>query len=459
MPSLEQQILNMLNPITEEKHDLGPAVVSPTDALPDYSKGINKMPVPTTKPSDASAETGSQKSSKEGDNNTAAAKSIEMKGAAAAVVKEEKHEDEAEDKKLIKKMMDKKEKDEEDEDEDEMKEAYSKSEKKEKEDKEEDDDEDEEDMKEEVIENEENLQETQTFTITYKKGTSTVKTAVVTALDKGEAKRKANEMKKTTPSLKGTSAVIGMKEETYFDIADVNFTELFAEQTELSEEFKTKAATIFESAVNVKVAQKVSEIKEEYNTKLTENVKAIQEKVESTTDMYLSYVVENWIKENEVAVENGLKNELFEDFLSGLKALFETHNISVPEEKIDIAEKAVSELEEANEQLDNLMSENAKLVNEINALRKNQIVSEAVVGLTLVDSELLVSLSETVEFTNEDEFRKKLETLREAHCNKKEAKETKKLVMEDIVEPTIEEEKNVDPSMKRYLETISRTSK
>lgn len=457
MPSLEQQILNMLNPITEEKHDLGPAVVSPTDALPDYSKGISKMPVPTTKPSDASAETGSQKSSKEGDNNTAAAKSIEMKGAAAAVVKEEKHEDEAEDKKLIKKMMDKKEKDEE-EDEDEMKEAYSKSEKKEKEDKEEDD-EDDEDMKEEVLEDGENLQETQTFTITFKKGTSTVKTAVVTALDKGEAKRKANEMKKTSPSLKGTSAVIGMKEETYFDTTDVNFTELFAEQTELSEEFKTKAATIFESAVNVKVAEKVAEIKEEYNTKLAENVKAIQEKVESTTDMYLSYVVENWIKENEVAVENGLKNELFEDFLSGLKALFETHNISVPEEKIDIAEKAVSELEEANEQLDNLMSENAKLVNEINALRKNQIVSEAVVGLTLVDSELLVSLSETVEFTNEDEFRKKLETLREAHCNKKEAAETKKLVMEDVIEPTIEEEKNVDPSMKRYLDVISRISK
>lgn len=454
MPSLEQQILNMLNPITEEKHDLGPAVVSPTDALPDYSKGMTQMPVPTTKPSDASAETGSTKSSKEGDNNTSAAKSIEMKGAVAAVVKEEKHEDEEEDKKLIKKMMDKKEK--EDEKEEDMKEAYSKSEKED----DEDEEEDEEEMKEEAIEEDvENLQETQTFTITFKKGTSTVKTAVVTALDKGEAKRKANEMKKTTPSLKGTSAVIGMKEETYFDIADVNFTELFAEQTELSEEFKTKAATIFESAVNVKVAEKVAEIKEEYNTKLAETTKAIQEKVESTTDMYISYVVENWIKENEVAITNGLKNELFEDFLSGLKALFETHNISVPEEKIDIAEKAVSELEEANEQLDSLMSENAKLVNEINALRKNKIVSEAVAGLTLVDSELLVSLSETVEFTNEDEFRKKLETLREAHCNKKDATETKKLVMEDVVEPTIEEEKNIDSSMKRYLDVISRTSK
>lgn len=245
-----------------------------------------------------------------------------------------------------------------------------------------------------------------------------------------------------------------MKEELSKDVANLLSTE-----SELSEEFKTKAATIFESAVNVKVAEKVAEIKEEYNTKLAETTKAIQEKVESTTDMYISYVVENWIKENEVAITNGLKNELFEDFLSGLKALFETHNISVPEEKIDIAEKAVSELEEANEQLDSLMSENAKLVNEINALRKNKIVSEAVAGLTLVDSELLVSLSETVEFTNEDEFRKKLETLREAHCNKKDATETKKLVMEDVVEPTIEEEKNIDSSMKRYLDVISRTSK
>lgn len=448
MPSLEQQILNMLNPITEEKHiDLGPAVVNPTDSLPDYSKGVNKMPVPTTKPSDASAETGSMKSSSEGDNNTAAAKSIEMKGANAAVVKEEKHEDEAEDKKLIKKMMDKKEKEE---DEEEMEEAYSKSEKED----EDEDEEDEKEMKEEV----ENLQETQTFTITFKKGTSTVKTAVVTALDKGEAKRKANEMKKATPSLKGTSAVISMKEETYFETSSVDLSELFSEQTELTEEFKTKAATIFESAVNVKVSEKVAEIKEEYNTKLVEATKKIEETVESTVNMYLDYVVQNYVTENEVAVTNGLKNELFEDFLSGLKSLFETHNISVPEEKIDIAEQAVSELEEANTQLDTLMTENAKLVDEINSLKKSKIVSEAVTGLTLTDSELLVSLSESVEFTTEEEFRKKLDILREAHCNKKETTETK-VVMEDVVAPSVVEETNVDPTMKRYLEVISRTSK
>lgn len=451
MPSLEQQILNMLNPITEEKHvDLGPAVVNPTDSLPDYSKGVNKMPVPETKPSDASAETGSMKSSSEGDNNTAAAKSIEMKGANAAVVKEEKHEDEAEDKKLIKKMMDKKAKEDEEEDEKEMEEAYSKSEKED----EDEDDEDEKEMKEEV----ENLQETQTFTITFKKGTSTVKTAVVTALDKGEAKRKANEMKKATPSLKGTSAVISMKEETYFETASVDLTELFSEQTELTEEFKTKAATIFESAVNVKVSEKVAEIKEEYNTKLVEATAKIEEAVETTVNMYLDYVVQNYVTENELAITSGLKNELFEDFLSGLKALFETHNISVPEEKIDIAEQAVSELEEVNTQLDGLMTENAKLVEEINSLKKSKIVSEAVAGLTLTDSELLVSLSESVEFTTEEEFRKKLDILREAHCNKKETTETK-VVMEDVVAPSVVEETNVDPTMKRYLEVISRTSK
>ena len=451
MPSLEQQILNMLNPITEEKHvDLGPAVVNPTDSLPDYSKGVNKMPVPETKPSDASAETGSMKSSSEGDNNTAAAKSIEMKGANAAVVKEEKHEDEAEDKKLIKKMMDKKAKEDEEEDEKEMEEAYSKSEKED----EDEDDEDEKEMKEEV----ENLQETQTFTITFKKGTSTVKTAVVTALDKGEAKRKANEMKKATPSLKGTSAVISMKEETYFETASVDLTELFSEQTELTEEFKTKAATIFESAVNVKVSEKVAEIKEEYNTKLVEATAKIEEAVETTVNMYLDYVVQNYVTENELAITSGLKNELFEDFLSGLKALFETHNISVPEEKIDIAEQAVSELDEVNTQLDSLMTENVKLVEEINSLKKSKIVSEAVAGLTLTDSELLVSLSESVEFTTEEEFRKKLDILREAHCNKKETTETK-VVMEDVVAPSVVEETNVDPTMKRYLEVISRTSK
>ena len=151
-------------------------------------------------------------------------------------------------------------------------------------------------------------------------------------------------------------------------------------------------------------------------------------------------------------------SRLFEDFLSGLKALFETHNISVPEEKIDIAEQAVSELEEVNTQLDSLMTENAKLVEEINSLKKSKIVSEAVAGLTLTDSELLVSLSESVEFTTEEEFRKKLDILREAHCNKKETTETK-VVMEDVVAPSVVEETNVDPTMKRYLEVISRTSK
>jgi len=477
---LEEEILKMLKPVTEETHDLGPAVVSPTDSLPDYSKGMSKMPVPTAKPSVASTETGSMKSSKEGDNSTSAAKSIEMKGAAASVVKEEKkedHEDEAEDKKLIKKMMDKKEKEEkmkeacskskkedkdEDEDEEEkeeeIKEAHSKS-KKEDKDEDKDEDEEEEDEDKEMKEDVEGLQETQTFTISFKKGTSTVKTAVVTALDKGEAKRKANEMKKSTPSLKGTSSIITMKEENYFDVSDVNLSELFADQTELSEEFKTKASTIFESAVNMKVNQKVAELKEDYNKKLTEATNLIQEKVESTVDMYLSYVVENWIKENELAVENGLKNELFEDFLSGLKALFETHNVSIPQEKIDIAEKAVSELEEVNDQLDTLMSENAKLLDEVNSLKKNKVVSEAISGLTLTDSELLISLSKSVEFTSEEEFRKKLDILREGHCNKKEVSEPKKLVMEDVVEPVKETEVTVDNSMKRYMDSLSRISK
>ena len=219
----------------------------------------------------------------------------------------------------------------------------------------------------------------------------------------------------------------------------------------LSEEFKVKAATIFEAAVKSKTREEITRIHEtlssEFDTKLEESVDALTEKV----DTYLNYVVEEWTKENELAIERGLKGEIAEDFISGLKQLFEDHYIDVPDEKYDILEAQSDKISELEEKINSVMEQNISLSNVKSDLIREQVISEASEDLTDTEIEKFKSLTKDVDFVDEDSFRAKLDTLKESYFPK------------TIVEQTFDDEdggtaQDIDTTeaMSAYMSAISR---
>lgn len=181
----------------------------------------------------------------------------------------------------------------------------------------------------------------------------------------------------------------------------------------LSEDFRNKATTIFESAVNAKIEEEVGILEEAYAKSLSEEVAKIEAKLAEQVDDYLNYVVENWISENEVAIEPALKTELTEDFISGLRNLFAEHYISVPDEKVDVMEELGSKIEELETRLNEEIENNVNLKKQLTEAVREEIVSEASDGLTDTQAEKLKSLTEGVEFTSEEEFSKKVQTIKE----------------------------------------------
>ncbi len=223
---------------------------------------------------------------------------------------------------------------------------------------------------------------------------------------------------------------------------------------ELSEEFKTKAATIFESAVKTKVRTELEKIQEE-------NDKVIEEMAESTindmtekVDDYLNYVVEQWMEENQLAIERGLKGEIAEDFISGLKNLFEDHYIDVPDEKYDILEANLTRIEELEEKLNKQMDENIQLKKAKGELVKESLIADIANGMTDTETEKFQSLVEDVEFSDEGSYTEKLQTIKESYFGSKE------VLTEEGSEPTSTEPvENVSNSMSQYLRAIGRDEK
>ena len=220
---------------------------------------------------------------------------------------------------------------------------------------------------------------------------------------------------------------------------------------ELSEEFKTKAATIFESAVKSKVRAELEKIQEE-------NDKVIEEMAESTindmtekVDDYLNYVVEQWMEENQLAIERGLKGEIAEDFISGLKNLFEDHYIDVPDEKYDILEANLTRIEELEEKLNKQMDENIQLRKAKGELVKESLIADVANGMTDTETEKFQSLVEDVEFSDEESYNEKLQTIKESYFG------TQEVLTEDASETTSTEPvQEVSKSMEKYLKAIGR---
>ena len=220
---------------------------------------------------------------------------------------------------------------------------------------------------------------------------------------------------------------------------------------ELSEEFKTKAATIFESAVKSKVRTELEKIQEENDKVIEEMAEATINDMTEKVDDYLNYVVEQWMEENQLAIERGLKGEIAEDFISGLKNLFEDHYIDVPDEKYDILEANLTRIEELEEKLNKQMDENIQLRKAKGELVKESLIADVANGMTDTETEKFQSLVEDVEFSDEESYTEKLQTIKESYFG------TQEVLTEDASETTSTEPvQEVSKSMEKYLKAIGR---
>jgi hypothetical protein len=243
-----------------------------------------------------------------------------------------------------------------------------------------------------------------------------------------------------------------MKEE--YDIEeDVN---ALLEGEELSEEFQEKARTIFEAALRSKVSQIQEAMEEQYADALAEEVEEIKSTLSERVDSYLEYVADEWMQENALAVENGLKTEMTESFLQGMKGLFEDHYVSIPEDKYDVLESMVEKLDEMETKLNEQIEKNVSLNKRLAESVADGIFEQVADGLADTQKDKLASLAESVEFESEEEYRDKLETLRESYFP---TNRTPKAKSETLSEGVDSAPESMSGTMASYLKTISAFAK
>ncbi len=221
---------------------------------------------------------------------------------------------------------------------------------------------------------------------------------------------------------------------------------------ELSEEFRAKAKTIFEAAINSKVAAIREEIVREHEEKLSEEVEEIKVELQERVDSYLEYVADEWFVENQLAVENGLKADMTESFLEGMKGLFEEHYVQIPEEKYDVLKSMVEKLDDMETKLNEQIEKNIALNKGLAEATADGILESVSEGLAATQKEKLASLAESVEFESDAEYREKLETLKESYFPHKGATTTK---TETLSEGVTSETESYSGSMAQYVKTLS----
>jgi hypothetical protein len=247
-----------------------------------------------------------------------------------------------------------------------------------------------------------------------------------------------------------------MKEESDEDTIDVSAdVEALTKDEDLSEDFKAKAATIFEAAVNSKVKEAKEKLKAGYEEKLKEDLDTKKAELVEKVDSYLNYVVEEWMQENKIAIERGIKGEIAEDFISGLKKLFEDHYIDVPDEKYDVLEDQASKIENLEAKLNEEIEKNVEMNKANSELKRQDIIDEASSDLADTAKEKFNKLAEEVEFSNEEDFKTKVSTLKESYFGKKE-------VASNEVDELADANGETDPldltnSMAAYTAAISKT--
>jgi len=250
--------------------------------------------------------------------------------------------------------------------------------------------------------------------------------------------------------------------EESFDIEeDINALLNAGDEADLSEEFKDKAKTIFESALRSKVSEIRESLEEYYEAvyeeKLIETVVEIKSELQERADSYLEYVADEWMSENKLAVQSGLKEELSESFMSGLKGLFEEHYVSIPEDKYDVLESMVEKLDDMETKLNEQIEKNISLNKRLSESVADGIFDQVSEGLAATQKDKLASLAESVEFESEEEYREKLETLRESYFPSRTVSPSAK--SESLSEGVDNAPESVSGSMAAYLSTLSKFSK
>ena len=252
------------------------------------------------------------------------------------------------------------------------------------------------------------------------------------------------------------------KKKIKVDIPEIDVKEdieALVQGEELSEEFKSKASTIFEAAVHQKVMEvittKVEELEEEYQKNLQEEIVSFRDELTDKVDGYLNYVVEEWMKENELALDSSLKSELTEEFIGGLKNLFTEHYIEVPDEKVDIVESLYDKVEELEEKLNSQIDDNVQVTSELNEYRKDKILEEVCEDLADTQSEKMKSLVEGVSYEDDkDDFENKVKTIKESYFPNQ-TKQDANVEQESDDSPT-EETPEMNNIMEAYSKAIAR---
>jgi hypothetical protein len=269
--------------------------------------------------------------------------------------------------------------------------------------------------------------------------------SIMSAMDVEETSEPTEEEKEKAEAVEARIKDIDVKEDV---------RALMSADDSLSEDFKIKAATIFEAAVKSKVRSEIERIHEEVLTEKEGEIDSFKDELAEKVDTYLNYVVEEWTKENELAIERGLKGEIAEDFISGLKQLFEDHYIDVPDEKYDVLEAQSEKISELEDKLNESIEKTVELTKVSSNLVREQVISEVSEDLADTEIEKFKSLTEDVDFTDEESFRVKLNTLKDSYFPK------------TVVEQTFDDEdgstaQDVDTTdaMSAYLSAISRNQK
>jgi hypothetical protein len=231
---------------------------------------------------------------------------------------------------------------------------------------------------------------------------------------------------------------------------------LFESEENLSEEFKVKAAGIFEAVVTARIANEMEAIEADLREEVQVQQETFKEELVEKLDSFLSYVAENWMKENELAIERGLRSEITEDFISGMKTLFAEHYIEVPEEKYDVLGEMQDKIESLESKLNESLEEKIEIVAEKVALQRKAIISEASVDLTLTEAEKFAKLVEDIDFGNEDIFAEKVAVVKENYF----PKQGQQSISEDKLEDTVDGDYAIENSnISRYAQAISKSVK
>ena len=241
--------------------------------------------------------------------------------------------------------------------------------------------------------------------------------------------------------------VFGMEEIDYSSDEDIN---ALVEGEVISETFKEKAKTIFEAAVRAKITEQVSAIQEQYTAKLAEEVEAIKTSLSEKVDETLNYAIQNWLEENVVAIDSGLKLEIAENFMKGLKTVFEENYLDIPDDKVDVVEGLTDDLRKMEERLDEQVKANVKLQNRLDESAKKVVLNNVSEGLADTQKDKLASLAEGVEFETEEKFAEKLKTLRESYFPSGSAPKA------EVTDETPVESEELSPTMAAYLNAINR---